>query len=89
MHENQSEPPSISSQGRIRLGKKSDLLCSLEKLSTSISGDIFPDVSAHIIDGAAVVNMRKPKVAKTFGEYVDMDLMPYFMSRLKHVSRFL
>ena len=61
--------------------------CSLEKLSTSISGDIFPDVSAHIIDGAAVVNMRKPKVAKTFGEYVDMDLMPYFMSRLEHVSR--
>ena len=87
MHENQSKPPSISSQGRIRLGTKSDLLCSLEKLSTSISGDIFPDVSAHIIDGAAVVNMRKPKVAKTFGEYVDMDLMPYFMSRLEHVSR--
>ena len=87
MHENQSEPPSISSQGRIRLGTKSDLPCSLEKLSTSISGDIFPDVSTHIIDGAAVVNMRKPKVAKTFGEYVDMDLMPYFMSRLEHVSR--
>ena len=87
MHENQSEPPSISSQGRIRLGTKSDLLCSLEKLSTSISGVIFPDLSAHIIDGAAVVNMRKPKVAKTFGEYVDMDLIPYFMSRLEHVSR--
>ena len=30
--------------------------------------------------------MRKPKVAKTFGEYVDMDLMPYFVSR-EHVSR--
>ena len=86
MHENQSEPPSISPQGRIRLGIKSDLLCSLEKLSTSISGDIFPDVSAYIIDGATVVNMRKPKVAKTFGEYVDMDLMPYFVSR-EHVSR--
>ena len=42
MHENQSEPPSISSQGRIRLGTKSDLLCSLERLSTSISGDIIP-----------------------------------------------
>ena len=67
-HENQPEPPSLSSQGRIRLGTKSDLLYCLERVSTSISGDIFPDVTAHIIDGAAVVNMKKPKGAKTFGE---------------------
>ena len=77
----------MSSQGRIRLGTKSDLLYCLERVSTSISGDIFPDVTAHIIDGAAVVNMKKPKGAKTFGEYVDMDLIPYFNSRLEHVSR--
>ena len=31
--------------------------------------------------------MKKPKVAKTFGEYIDMDLIPYFMSSLEHVSR--
>ena len=86
-HKNQPEPPSISSQGRIRLGTKSDLLYCLERVSTSISGNIFPDVTAHIIDGATIVNMKKPKVAKTFGEYIDMDLIPYFMSRLEHVSR--
>ena len=86
-HENQPEPPSISSQGRIRLGTKSDLLHCIERVSASVSGDVFPDVTAHIIDGATIVNMRKPKVAKTFGEYIDMDLMPYFISRLGHVSR--
>ena len=86
-HENQPEPPSISSQGRIRLGTKSDLIHCLEGLGTSVSGDIFPDVTAHIIDGAAVVNMRKPKAAKTFGEYANMDLIPYFLSRLEHVNR--
>ena len=86
-HENQPEPPSISSQGRIRLGTKSDLLHCLESLSTSVSGDVFPDVTAHIIDGATIVNMKKPKVAKTFGGYVNMDLAPYFMSRLEHVNR--
>ena len=86
-HENQPEPPSISSQGRIRLGTKSDLLHCIERVSASVSGDVFPDVTAHIIDGATIVNMRKPKVAKTFGEYLDMDLMPYFISRLEHVSR--
>ena len=57
---------------------KSDLIHSLERLSTSISDDIFPDVTALIIDGAAVVNMRKPKAAKTFGEYANMNLIPYF-----------
>ena len=86
-HENQPEPPSISSQGRIRLGTKSDLIHCLERLSTNSSGDIFPNVTAHIIDEAAVVNMRKPKAAKTFGEYANMNLIPYFLSRLEHVNR--
>ena len=86
-HENQPEPPSISSQGRIRLGTKSDLLHCIERVNASVSGDVFPDLTAHIIDGATIVNMRKSKIAKTFGEYIDMDLMPYFMSRLEHVSR--
>ena len=31
--------------------------------------------------------MRKPKAAKTFGEYASMDLIPYFLSRLEHVNR--
>ena len=49
-----------------------------------VSGDLHPEVTAHVIDGAAVVNMRKPK---TFGEYVEINLLPYFISKLEHVSR--
>ena len=64
-HENQPEPPSISSQGKIRLGTKSDLLHCIERVNTSVSGNVFPNVM-HIIDGAIIVNMRKPKIAKTY-----------------------
>ena len=31
----------------------------------------YSDVTAHIIDGAAVINLNKPK------DLVDMDLIPY------------
>ena len=31
--------------------------------------------------------MRKPKIAKTFGEYAEINLLPYFISKLQHVSR--
>ena len=48
---------------------------------------MHPEVTAHVIDGAAIVNMRKPKIAKTFGEYVEINLLPYFISKLEHVSR--
>ena len=86
-HENQPEPPSLSSLGRIRLGKKSDLLDCIEKVSSSVSGDMYPEITAHVIDGVAIVNMRKPKIAKTFGEYAEINLLPYFISKLEHVSR--
>ena len=56
-------------------------------MSASVSGDVFPEVTAHILDGATIVNMKKPKVVKTFGKYINMDLMPYYISRLEHVSR--
>ena len=45
------------------------------------------EVTAHVIDGAAIVNMRKPKIPKTFGEYAEINLLPYFISKLQHVSR--
>ena len=31
--------------------------------------------------------MKKPKIARTFGEYTDMELITYFMSMLEQVSR--
>ena len=69
----QPELPSISSQGTIQLGIKSDILHCIERVSASASGDVFPNLTAHI-DGATTVNMKKPKVARTF---IEIDLMPY------------
>ena len=81
------KPPSLSSLGRIWLGKKSDLLDCIESVSTSATGDLHPEVTAHAIYVAAVVNMTKPKMAKTFGDYVEKNLLPYFISKLQHVNR--
>ena len=61
-HENQPEPPSIP------VKEEFDLVQNL----TSVSGVACVDITARIIDGAAVANMRKPKVARTFGEYAGM-----------------
>ena len=45
------------------------------------------NITARIIDGAAVVNMRKPKLARTFGEYADNDIIPFFKSQVVDVTR--
>ena len=46
-----------------------------------------PNVSALIIDGAAIVNMTKPKSAQTFEEYAMQKLLPYIKSQLENVER--
>ena len=44
-------------------------------------------MTVKIIDGAAIVNIRKPKLAKTFGEYADNNIIPFFKSQLANVKR--
>ena len=62
-HENQTFPPSLSTYGNLRSGKKSDLLQCLEDLQTRDESHTgLPEVDMIIIDGAAVVNMIKPGV---------------------------
>ena len=42
---------------------------------------------ALVLDGAAVVNMLKPRTAKTFLEYGDQVFYPFIESKLRDVSR--
>ena len=88
-HENQPVPPSLSCSGRLRIGTKSDLLSCLEALGTDVACDYLAGVTARIIDGAAIVNMRKPKLVRTFtfGEYADNNLIPFLKSQLVDVER--
>ena len=73
-HENQAAPPSLSQGGQLRLGTKADLLDCLE-LDEKQSSDM-PVVDAKFFDGAAVVHMLCPKMAKTFQEYADVVFLP-------------
>lgn len=76
MHENQPYPPSLSEYGKLRLGKKSDLVdCLLQpdlmKYTEAPAGD------AKIFDGAALVHFLEPKTVCTFGEYAEQIFLPY------------
>lgn len=84
-HENQSAPPSLSVGGKLRNGKKADLLSclQLERLQTTSA----PAVDAKFLDGAAVVQMLNPGTAKTFQNYADLIFMPYVKSQLQSTDR--
>ncbi|KAG7159649.1 hypothetical protein Hamer_G025299 [Homarus americanus] len=84
-YENQAYPPSISDCGRLRTSSKSDLLQCFEKLCEARIGE--PDVSAVVIDGAAVVQMLKSGTTKTFKEYSKAVFYPYIARWLGKVKR--
>ena len=88
-HENQSEPPSLSFQGKLRTGTKSDALSCLEGLPTPapIANTALPSVSAMFIDGEALVNILKPKASRTFDDYAATEYIPYLERQLEGVER--
>ncbi|CAH3170310.1 unnamed protein product [Porites lobata] len=71
-HENQSSPPSISDNGKLRLATTSDLLLCLEDLLplTEEANSLVPEVDMIVLDGAAIVNMLKPVRSYLFADYV-------------------
>ena len=71
-HENQSSPPSISDNAKLRLATKSDLLLCLEDLLplTEEANSLVREVDTFVLDGAAIVNMLKPVRSDSFAEYV-------------------
>ena len=74
-HGSQSSPPSLSVGGKLRIGKKADLLSclQLEEMQTTST----PVVDAFFLDGAAVVQMLNPGTAETFQEYAELVFIPY------------
>jgi hypothetical protein len=47
-----------------------------------------PVVDALLIDGAAVINMLKPRESRTFADYAEHVFLPYLQILLSHVRRF-
>ena len=67
-HENQPFPPSLSVSGKLRHGKKSELIDCLQTASQHTE----PVVDLKAIDGAAAVHIFTPTTAcKTFQDYAD------------------
>lgn len=62
-HENQSCLPSLSQNGKMYQGTKSDLLHYLTEMSSGPTE--IPVVEAVALDCAAIVNMLKPGASKT------------------------
>ena len=84
-YENQAAPPSLSVGGGLRLGTKADLLqCLALEEKQSVNSLI---VDAQIYDGAAIVQMIIPGIAKTLQEYADNVFSSYVVSQLEAAQR--
>lgn len=75
-NENQPFPPSISENGFVRSGSKSDILPLLENLNKSTSCS-QPDTTCAILDGPPIVHIVKKRTSTTFGEYAHLNFIPY------------
>ena len=84
-YENQPFPPSLSQNGSLRSGKKSDLVAILEAEADSVSQ--LPECDAVILDGAVIVHLIRPTNCKTFRDYALQKIVPYIESQLVHVAR--
>ena len=84
-HENQATPPSLSLGGKIRPSAKSDLLHCLELCEKQLLH--APNVDAIILDGATVVHMLHPGMARTFQDYADTVFGSYILSQLQNANR--
>ena len=85
-HENQPFPPSLSSFGQLRQGKKSDLMACMEPLAQS-TNQTRPNIDVAIMDGAVLVNILRPSSCKTFSDYASDVFVPYINRELQQACR--
>ena len=78
-HENHPYPPSLSDRGKLRLGKKSDLLNVLAQKTQPEPPATF---DVKVLDGAAVVHFLSPTNITTFEEYASCVFIPHIMKHL-------
>ena len=85
-HENGSYPPSISKNGDLMPGSKSDLLHCLEKFNKEAANDNMT-MDCIILDGAAIINMIKLIGVTTFQEYTTQNVTSYIKKQLQRSER--
>ena len=85
-HDNDSYPPSISKNGDLIPGSKSDLLHCLEKFNKEAANDNMT-MDCIILDGAAIINMIKLIGVTTFQEYTTQNGTSYIKKQLQRSER--
>ena len=84
-HENQQFPPSLSDDGMLRSGNKSDLLACFEELSEASHAK--PVVQSIFIDGPAIVNMLRPVNCSMYKEYLTKVFLPFISQQFENVCQ--
>ena len=84
MHENHPYPPSLSDRGKLRLGKKSDLLTVLTQKTQHEPPSTF---DVKLLDGTAVLHFLPASSVTTFDEYVSSVFLPHIMKHLETSER--
>jgi len=79
-HENHPYPPSLSDRGKIRQGKKSDLL-SVLPTETEMEPPVTFDVK--VLDGAVIVHLLSTNGVSTFDNYASQVFIPYINKQLE------
>ena len=86
-HENQSCPPSLSNLGKLRLPRKKLELVECLQANVNLQSSMPTDINTIIIDAAAIVNMTKPGVEKTFSGYAEKSFLPFIEAQLCHADQ--
>ena len=85
-HENQTAPPSLSCEGKLRFGTKSDLLHCLDKVVECAHET--PECDSLVVDGAVIVQIYKPIAGcKTFEDYASLVFLPFIKLMLNQFTR--
>ena len=84
IHENHPHSPFLSEGGKLRLGKKSDLLGVLTK---NMQDEPAAALDVKVLDGAAVVHLLPITNVTTFDEYASDVFVPHLMTQLNTCTR--
>ena len=83
--ENETFPPSLSKDGMLHTGNKSDLLSSLDDIQDTSQDK--PSVGCIVIGGLAVVNILAPVNCTTFKVYSKKVFLPFILQQFQSVCK--
>ena len=79
-------PPSLSKDGHLYHGTKSDLIEELASLSPSILRSQQPNCEVFVLDGPTIIHMLKPKNGSTVDDYCK-GFLSYVKTFFYHCTR--